>query len=202
MSRTLVIGSNDDFKSKITNHILQYPTDTLELYVGYLGDEFSEERIEEVLTALVASQTAELVVEINLYGRSDWKIISEKIWSLFSQINNLIGLSLGNHKLTEISPSIGRLVKLKQLWLDANQLSKLPEELFQLEQLELLSLSDNRISSLSPSIGRLVKLKQLSLKNNQLVSLPVILGQLPLEELWVSGELVVCFEHSVVVMLI
>lgn len=59
-----------------------------------------------------------------------------------------------------------------KIFLASNRLSKLPEELFNLEHLTVLSLRSNRIYELPPAIGRLHNLTELNISQNRLQYLP------------------------------
>ena len=63
--------------------------------------------------------------------------------------------------------------QLKKFYLNENQLTIVPPEIGNLQQLELLELYANQLTSLPPEIGNLWQLKNLSLHNNQLVTLPI-----------------------------
>lgn len=65
--------------------------------------------------------------------------------------------------LTALSPRIGRWTMLKSLILAENQLKSLPEEAFQLINLEDFDISYNAITTISKSIGNLKKLKVIEL---------------------------------------
>jgi Leucine-rich repeat (LRR) protein len=76
-----------------------------------------------------------------------------------------------------ISPNIGKLEKLEELYLDDNALEELPEEIGQLQNLRVLSLRNNRLLTLPESLGRLPNLRKLYLASNQLQKelLPTVL---------------------------
>jgi len=77
-----------------------------------------------------------------------------------------------------VSESIGSLVALQELFLNSNQLTKLPESIGSLASLQELWLYDNQLTEVPESIGGLVVLKGLWLDNNQLTSLPISLIRL------------------------
>ena len=88
------------------------------------------------------------------------------------------GLELAFKKITKLPELIGQLVNLQKLLLYNNQITVLPESIDQLVNLQKLSLSDNQITVLPESIGQLVNLQRLWLNNNQITVLPESIGQL------------------------
>jgi hypothetical protein len=84
----------------------------------------------------------------------------------------------GWNKLTRLPESIGILSNLNVLYLDNNELTLLPESIGQLVNLRRLWLNHNNLMSLPESIGRLRALKELWVHCNQLTSLPDAIGRL------------------------
>ena len=102
---------------------------------------------------------------------------------------NLQELLIQGNQLTSLPESIGRLSKLKILYLSVNQLTHLPKSIGQLHRLQTLYLSVNLLSSLPDSIGQLINLQELLLQGNQLTQLPESIGQLVnLQELLLQGN--------------
>ena len=66
------------------------------------------------------------------------------------------GLSLLFKQITKLPESIGQLVNLQILLLDNNQITMLPESIGQLSNLQELWLGDNQITVLPESIWQLV----------------------------------------------
>jgi leucine-rich repeat protein SHOC2 len=54
--------------------------------------------------------------------------------------------------LTKVSPAIGKCTKLEELLLNQNDLSTLPAEIAQLENLKQLSIADNKLKDLPPVV--------------------------------------------------
>ena len=78
-----------------------------------------------------------------------------------------------------------------ELDLSENNLTYIPAEICQLQNLTELWLSYNQLASIPPEIGQLQNLTQLWLNNNQLASIPAEIGQLQnLTELWLDANLV------------
>ena len=87
-------------------------------------------------------------------------------------------LYLDDNQLTKLPKSIGNLSKLKVLSLDNNQLTKLPKSIGNLSELQELHLYRNKLTALPESIGNLGNLKELWLDNNKLTMLPKSIGNL------------------------
>lgn len=77
-----------------------------------------------------------------------------------------------------ISPMLWRMKHLTSLYLNDNQLSRLPSDINKLESLVHLDLSSNKLRSVPPELGDLIMLRELLLNNNYLRMLPYELGKL------------------------
>jgi internalin A len=95
-----------------------------------------------------------------------------------AQRNRAAKLDLSGRGLTKIPESIGQLIELQYLDLSTNRLATIPESIGRLSQLQTLSLDNNHLTLLPEFIGQLIKLQSLALSNNQLTSLPESIGQL------------------------
>ncbi len=80
--------------------------------------------------------------------------------------------------ITWLPSEIGQLQQLQKLDLHVNQLSSLPAEIWQLQQLRELNLRGNQLTALPAEIGQLQHLYGLRLIGNQLTSLPEEIAQL------------------------
>ena len=88
-------------------------------------------------------------------------------------------LELDAQDLTELPSDIRVLHQhLKVLSLSSNRLSKLPDEITLLKNLEELDISDNLLTELPAQIGGLSSLRTLSLEHNRLRELPASIGRL------------------------
>ena len=74
------------------------------------------------------------------------------------------------------------MVSLKELNLDYNQLTSLPEGVGGLVSLERLFLNENRLTSLTEGITALTGLRQLRLQDN-----PLVRPQTPTVEAWLAA---------------
>lgn len=81
-------------------------------------------------------------------------------------------------KLTRVPEWLGQLTQLESLNLSNNELIALPESLGQLTQLQSLNLSNNQLIALPESLCQLKQLQSLNLLNNQLLVFPESLCQL------------------------
>eukprot|EP00741_Cyanophora_paradoxa_P005474 tig00000889_g5306.t2 len=89
-------------------------------------------------------------------------------------------LLLNTNKLTSVpGAELAKLVKLKSLWLDRNELTTLPAEIGSLSNLQQLVVSNNRLKLLPPEVERLENLQQLDLHKNELSALPPEICSLP-----------------------
>ncbi|XP_066272806.1 malignant fibrous histiocytoma-amplified sequence 1-like [Branchiostoma lanceolatum] len=77
------------------------------------------------------------------------------------------------YRLEKLPKEIGRLVNLKVLMLDTNELRELPAELSNLRHLERLALSNNRLKTLPHDFSDLQSLQSLHLVNNQFEEFPL-----------------------------
>lgn len=87
-------------------------------------------------------------------------------------------LDLSDNQLTSLPAEIAQIENLTGLDLSYNQLSSLPAEIGQLQNLTELDLNRNQLTSLPAQTGQLQNLTTLSLGDNQLSSLPAEIGQL------------------------
>lgn len=92
--------------------------------------------------------------------------------------------------LTKMPEHILTMTDLQELDLSHNALTgALPSEIRRLQNLEMLDISDNMMTGLPAEIGQLSKLRILNASNNQLTGLPHELGNLRnLEVLDLSGN--------------
>ena len=85
--------------------------------------------------------------------------------------SRLIILHLWENQLTDLPESLFNLPSLKELRLNDNQLTGLPESSFNLPALTVLDLRKNQLTDLPESFFNLPALKRLFLSNNQLANL-------------------------------
>jgi Leucine-rich repeat (LRR) protein len=61
---------------------------------------------------------------------------------------------------------------LRILKLDKNELTRLPDELYDIKILQELTFQQNRVTFLSPKIGQLVELQKLNVASNMISKIP------------------------------
>lgn len=89
---------------------------------------------------------------------------------------------------TELPDLLGSLKKLKRIDFSRSKLIKLPQELFQLNDLEHLSIADTPITELPDFFDPLSKLRHIDLSGTKLTQLPASFVQLQnLEALYLNG---------------
>lgn len=87
-------------------------------------------------------------------------------------------LDLTKRTYGTLSPDIGKLVNLEQLYLEKNGLSKLPPEIGNLKMLTILDVDQNSLTSIPPEIGNLTNLVELDIDQNYIRVLPPEIGNL------------------------
>jgi len=99
-------------------------------------------------------------------------------------------LDYSNQDLSEIPDEVFQFKNLRKLYLAGNAITSLPQRIANLDQLELLDLSNNKITDLRAKVFNLKKLKTLIINNNRIKKLPKQIGNLNrLEKLICAGNL-------------
>ncbi|MDJ0902895.1 MAG: COR domain-containing protein [Xenococcus sp. MO_188.B8] len=106
-------------------------------------------------------------------------------------------LDLRNQNLTEIPEEVFELINLTQLNLSYNQLTTVPESFTNLSNLSAINLSYNQIKTLPKSIHKLSNLTALNLNHNQLINLPESISKLSnLNELYLTNNRLITLPES------
>jgi Leucine-rich repeat (LRR) protein len=122
----------------------------------------------------------------NLYLNNNELIIPPS--EQFSSLINLESLSLEQNQLTILPDTLWNLISLTRLNLSHNPLGQIPLELSQLKNLHELWLTNINLYDIPLNIfSHLNQLEKLSLKSNHLQRLPIDIGQL-IELHWLSLE--------------
>lgn len=88
-----------------------------------------------------------------------------------------------------LSPGFWKLSHLTALYLNNNNLLRIPSEISALPSLRRLDLSSNQIKFVPPQIGDLVQLREMRLNNNLIRTLPFEMGRcFQLHSLGLSGN--------------
>ena len=125
-------------------------------------------------------------------------MISDEVRQRIQQVKEqrLTELNLSNswstpdaEKITEIPPEVFELDWLEKLDLSYNQLTSVPETITRLTNLSVLYLGSNQLTSVPEVISRLTNLSKLDLSHNQLTSVPEAITRLTnLSQLNLSGN--------------
>ena len=70
------------------------------------------------------------------------------------------------------------MTDLQELWLQGNELTRVPARLDRLVALRVLELGENRLETLPDAVGKLTDLQQLGLTGNRLTRLPATFTKL------------------------
>ncbi|OWZ03037.1 hypothetical protein PHMEG_00025301 [Phytophthora megakarya] len=183
MSRTLKLARQSGSLNLSSRDLRVFPQEVFHLYEMLDEDEHSWEC--EVLRKLDLSYNE--IAEIPSQVETLKYLLSFKmrhnhlhqlpmcLWSL----ETLTSLDLSNNELEGcLSEQVGKLDKLRELGLEGNKLTHLPESIGGLVHLEVLRVDSNQLEKLPSSIGRLKNLKTLSAHSNQIVELPASFGSL------------------------
>ena len=91
--------------------------------------------------------------------------------------------------IKNLSPVLWSFTHLTSLYLNDNNLQRLPPDIVNLSNLSTLDLSGNKLRSLPSELGDMIQLRELLLNNNSLRILPCELGRLfLLQVLGVTGN--------------
>ncbi|CAD6197925.1 unnamed protein product [Caenorhabditis auriculariae] len=81
-------------------------------------------------------------------------------------------------RVRNLAPALWQVTHLSALFLNGNQLTRVPPEISQLSNLTMLDLSHNKLRSLPAELGDMISLCHLYLNHNLLRVLPYELGKL------------------------
>ena len=116
----------------------------------------------------------------NIYlSNSITGVVSGNYMMCATKNGHVKALNLSNWEISRIPDSIGNLIELNHLILKDNKLKNIPESISFLKNLETLELGNCQISSLPDSFGNLKKLKKITIERNfNLNSIPNVILQL------------------------
>ena len=118
--------------------------------------------------------------------------------SSLAGLHKLRQMFLNKNNLTEVPLQVCQLADLIGLNLGYNKLTMLPPEICDLSLLQALNLGTNQLSELPPTIGRLTSLMVLDLYGNRIKRLPTEIGQLrALRRLYVDNNCLEEIPHQI-----
>ena len=120
----------------------------------------------------------EVLNEKSLEDIQQWLSLVKKRDYTLHELTNLKELWLNNNNLTTLPETIGQLKNLSGLYLEYNNLTSLPETIGQLTNLKYLWLNNNNLTTLPDTIGQLTNLLGLDLEYNNLTTLHETIEQL------------------------
>ncbi|MCX6739794.1 MAG: leucine-rich repeat domain-containing protein [Candidatus Parcubacteria bacterium] len=105
-------------------------------------------------------------------------------------VKNANKLDLSNQNLTKVPDYVFKMTNLEELNISNNLLTgAIQSQIGQLKKLKILNASNNQMTGVPAEIGQLSNLQVLDLSNNQLTGLPNELGNLKnLQTLNISGN--------------
>lgn len=89
--------------------------------------------------------------------------------------NNLKVISFSKLGLTSLPEELWELENLEKLMLPRNQLTSIPDEIIKLKKLQSINVNRNNIKTISNNIALLPNLKQFTISRNDLIEIPTIL---------------------------
>jgi len=130
---------------------------------------------------LTSNRLTSLPDEIgNLKNLEDLEFSYNEIASLPKSLGNLVNLKKlkgGNNKIISIPSYIGDFSKLEELSLNDNKISELPKSISN-PNLSYLYLQNNQIVKIPDEIGNMKNLKVVNLSHNSITKIPTSLGNL------------------------
>ncbi len=115
------------------------------------------------------------IKELDLSGNSlanNTSTLNTKL-NYLKKLTKMEVLDLSDNKLTKFpSTPINAMTKLKELYINDNQITSISTYIGKCTNLRILDASDNKITSVSSSITKCKKLTKLNLANNKLTKIP------------------------------
>lgn len=107
------------------------------------------------------------------------------MWGYIKFIVDMLSFIISQHlcillqgTVRNLGPDLWKLQHLTSLYLNLNNITRIPPEINRLTMLTYLDLSSNKLRSLPSELGDLSQLRELLLYNNLLRMLPFELGKL------------------------
>ncbi|KAI9020136.1 hypothetical protein CLU79DRAFT_755787 [Phycomyces nitens] len=130
------------------------------------------------------------LVTLRISGNKITRITSRiKYWRKMRHLQ--LGSVYGGNLLSRVPNEISEMESLEELDISHNQIKALPSNM-QISTLEHLNVSSNQLESLPPSVANCTKLKTLNVSKNHLTTLPADLVELKHLELLDISENLLC----------
>ena len=126
----------------------------------------------------ISSVPSDLQVLLDIVIENNLNVIPSELGTQIWIDGRLTELSIGNWsdgggtQIQNLPESIGKLRRLKNLWLSYNKLTKLPDSFSELNNLEILELRSNSFSKIPSNLMKLNNLKYLGLSYNSIKKIP------------------------------
>lgn len=118
----------------------------------------------------------------NIFGNND-------LYRTIYKIVHSVYLTSVNHGLTKMPDNINLMKNLESIGFQSNKISNIPKQLFDLEKLSILRMPYNKLTAIPKEIDQLKQLKTLELNNNELTTIPKNIAKLPnLKYLFLSNN--------------
>ncbi|TMW66370.1 hypothetical protein Poli38472_004135 [Pythium oligandrum] len=166
-----------------TRNLKDFPMEILRLHELVEADEKSWECLALQKADLSYNEIPMLPPQINkLQYLTSLKLRHNQLVEIpeeLFELTKLTSLDLSNNRIEgDISERLSDLVNLRELALEGNKITGLPDSLGQLENLESLKVEENLLQFLPENIGQLQRLHTLALHSNQLTELPASFSRL------------------------
>ena len=191
-------------KNEATSPLLRLPKEVLEIIGFWVAKDTAPGKNDAARNAMIwgricvathLSSHAGRVAQIIQDARK--KIMEngalQKIWNLISNQLNF----QGNPHSTQAEIETYLVAHLHQLFLNAQQISVIPDSFGRCSQLTKLYLDNNRLTLIPASLGNCATLKDLSLQGNLIKVIPDSLSLCPkLKYLYLSHNLIIAIPDS------
>jgi len=156
------------------------------LVLAYVALYFLNSEITDAINAqilnLFKAKTESTVTETQLNQLSDDELSDAKVYTSLEEAikdpEQVLKLDLSGQNLTAIPQEVFQMKNLQFLDVSKNKLAEIPDDIQKLSQLQELDLSANRLTKLSAKIDELAFLQKLDLANNQMTQLPDVMSNL------------------------
>ncbi|CAG8785226.1 17273_t:CDS:1, partial [Acaulospora morrowiae] len=127
----------------------------------------------------------------NSYSQLEYVNLSYNLFDTMPSLNGMdrvVIFDISNNRIDDLTPRIGQLEMLRELYVVNNKLTHLPKSIGRLKRLFVLDVSENMLVELPLSIGDCQSLRELKLRGNSLDTLPITLGKLKHLNIFYIGQ--------------